>query len=78
MINRSGEELITTQLFQSVDMTRVGFGRMGTPGQIDQLWQHFEENGEMEAIAPEQEHDNPPLISPAGRVPASVENWGLI
>ncbi|MCT7985637.1 beta-lactamase family protein [Laspinema sp. A4] len=76
VMNASWEELITTKLFQPLGMTRVGFGPMGTPGQIDQPWQHFEENGEIEAIAPEPEHDNPPLISPAGRVHASLEDWG--
>lgn len=76
VMNASWEELITTKLFQPLGMTRVGFGPMGTPGEIDQPWQHFEENGEIEAIAPEPKHDNPPLISPAGRVHASVEDWG--
>ncbi|HEY9837457.1 MAG TPA: hypothetical protein V6D27_11225 [Vampirovibrionales bacterium] len=32
----------------AVGETRGGFGPMGTPGQIDQPGQHFEENGEIE------------------------------
>lgn len=72
----SWEDLIREKLFQPLGMTSAGFGPMGTPGKIDQPWQHIEVNGQIEAIAPEPENDNPPLISPAGRVHCSLEDWG--
>ncbi len=76
VMKASWEDLITEKLFQPLGMTTAGFGPMGTQGQIAQPWQHFEENGQIEAIDPDPDHDNPPLVSPAGRVHASMEDWG--
>ncbi|MCT7957322.1 serine hydrolase domain-containing protein [Laspinema palackyanum] len=75
-LGASWEDLITQQLFQPLGMTTAGFGPMGTPGQIDQPWQHILENGQIEAISPEPENDNPPLLAPAGLVHCSLADWG--
>lgn len=45
---------------------------MGTPGQIDQPWQHMPDG---KPIAPGPNKDNPPVMGPAGRVHCSMTDW---
>ncbi len=70
---RSWEELMREQIFEPLGMTTAGFGGMGTPGQIDQPWGHFE-GGLPACNGPVC--DNPAVIGPAGTVHCSIEDWG--
>jgi hypothetical protein len=48
---------------------------MGTPGRIDQPWQHRLSGKEHRPIEPGRYSDNPPVIAPAGTVHCAVEDW---
>ena len=66
------EELLTKRLFEPLGIKSAGFGAMGTPGQIDQPWQHMPDG---KPIAPGPNKDNPPVMGPAGRVHCSMTDW---
>jgi CubicO group peptidase (beta-lactamase class C family) len=66
------EELMADRLFKPLDMTDVGFGSMGTPGKVDQPWQH-QANGT--PVEPGPSSDNPPVMGPAGTVHAPLAEW---
>jgi CubicO group peptidase (beta-lactamase class C family) len=71
---KSWEELLAEHLTKPLKMTTVGFGPMGTKGKIDQPYQHDEKG---EPVAPDEpDADNPPVLSPAGRVHCSLGDWG--
>jgi CubicO group peptidase (beta-lactamase class C family) len=74
-MNASWEDLMTRMLFKPLGMTSAGFGAMGTPGKIDQPWQHTLEGTNHHAIAPGPRSDNPPVIGPAGTVHCSLGDW---
>ena len=67
---RDYESLITEKLFKPLHMDTAGFGFPGTAGKIDQPWGHVER---LWKTIPVQE-DNPPAISPAGRVHCSLDD----
>jgi CubicO group peptidase (beta-lactamase class C family) len=71
------EELMQKRVFQPLGMQSCGFGSMGTPGQVDQPWQHrlVLDEGHR-AIAPGPLADNPPVIGPGGTVHCSIVDWG--
>jgi CubicO group peptidase (beta-lactamase class C family) len=70
------EELMTTQIFAPLDMDTCGFGSMGTPGKIDEPWQHtLGLFGQHQPIEPGQFSDNPDVIAPAGLVHCSIGDW---
>ncbi len=48
---------------------------MGTPGQIDAPWQHRKDGDKIVPINPGPLSDNPPFITPAGRVHCSMADW---
>jgi CubicO group peptidase (beta-lactamase class C family) len=62
------EQLITERLFKPLHMDSAGFGPPGAKGKVDQPWGHARE---ALSIVPVQQ-DNPPSISPAGRVHCSL------
>lgn len=68
------EILIHERLFRPLGLT-AGFGPVGTPGKTDQPWPHgangkpLPTNGVLS--------DNPPSMSPAGRVHGSLANYAL-
>jgi CubicO group peptidase (beta-lactamase class C family) len=64
------ETLITERLFKPLHMDSAGFGPPGTPGAVDQPWGHTRN---LLGTVPLQ-HDNPPAISPAGRVHCSLDD----
>jgi CubicO group peptidase (beta-lactamase class C family) len=64
------EELITERLFKPLHMDSAGFGPPGTVGKVDQPWGHV---SKLLMTLPLQE-DNPPAISPAGRVHCSLDD----
>src|SRR5579871_4995865 len=73
--NVAWEELITQRLFRPRGMTTTGFGAMGTPGKLDQPWQHRMDNGVRVSIGPGPFSDNPEVIGPAGTVHCSIGDW---
>jgi CubicO group peptidase (beta-lactamase class C family) len=66
------EELITKRLFEPLGMKSAGFGPMGTPGKVDQPWQH---RADGKPVEPAPRRDNPPVMGPAGRVHCSLPDW---
>jgi CubicO group peptidase (beta-lactamase class C family) len=55
-------------------LNSAGFGGTGTPGQIDQPWPHTRDGQPTADNGPGM--DNPPVMGPAGRVHASIQDWG--
>lgn len=64
------EALITRRLFQPLGMDSAGFGTPGAPGKVDQPWGHSRRSG----VTTASQEDNPPAISPAGRVHCSLDD----
>jgi len=48
---------------------------MGTPGKIDALWAHRKEGDKIIPIKPGPRADNPPFLTPGGRVHCSMADW---
>jgi CubicO group peptidase (beta-lactamase class C family) len=69
------ESLMRTMLFKPLGMETAGFGAMGTPGRIDQPWQHRMIDDKLKAIEPGRLSDNPPVLGPAGTVHCSIRDW---
>jgi CubicO group peptidase (beta-lactamase class C family) len=67
---RPWETLITEKLFKPLHMDSAGFGPPGTPGQVDQPWGHVRRF----LVRVPSQKDNPPAISPAGRVHCSLDD----
>ena len=67
---RDYESLITEKLFKPLHMDTAGFGPPGTVGKVDQPWGHVVR---LWSTIPVQ-LDNPPAISPAGRVHCSLDD----
>jgi CubicO group peptidase (beta-lactamase class C family) len=64
------ETLIAERLFKPLHMDSAGFGPPGTEGAVDQPWGHTRTLGFVRA----SQTDNPPAISPAGRVHCSLDD----
>lgn len=69
------ETLMRTMLFEPLGMTTAGFGAMGTPGKIDQPWQHLIIGNQLSAVEPGRFSDNPPVLGPGGTVHCSIRDW---
>jgi CubicO group peptidase (beta-lactamase class C family) len=69
------ESLLRRLLFEPLKMTTAGFGAMGTPGHIDAPWQHRKLGPLLLPVNPGPLSDNPPFITPAGRVHCSITDW---
>ena len=69
------ESLMRTMLFKPLGMRTAGFGAMGTPGRIDQPWQHRMNDEKLKAIEPGRLSDNPPVLGPGGTVHCSIRDW---
>lgn len=69
------EDLMRDKLFRPLGMDTCGFGAMGTPGKIDQPWQHKVILMFHQSIEPGPRADNPPVIAPAGTVHCSIDDW---
>jgi CubicO group peptidase (beta-lactamase class C family) len=68
------EDAITAEVFQPLGMRSVGFGGLGTPGQLDQPWGHSRRGHPVDTNGPDV--DNPPVLGPAGRVHCTLQDWG--
>jgi CubicO group peptidase (beta-lactamase class C family) len=64
------ESLMTEKLFKPLHMDSAGFGPPGTPDKTDQPWGHVQK---LLMTIPIQS-DNPPAITPAGRVHCSLDD----
>ena len=69
------ETLLRRLLFEPLNMKSAGFGPMGTMGQVDAPWQHRKQGDKLIPIGPGPLSDNPPFITPAGRVHCSIQDW---
>jgi len=69
------ESLMRTMLFEPLGMSTAGFGAMGTPGRIDEPWQHMIKDDELVAVEPGRLSDNPPVLGPSGAVHCSIRDW---
>jgi CubicO group peptidase (beta-lactamase class C family) len=74
-MNTPWETLMKEMLFKPLGMKTTGFGAMGTPGKIDQPWQHRIEDGKLIAVEPGRLSDNPPVWGPGGTVHCSMRDW---
>jgi CubicO group peptidase (beta-lactamase class C family) len=68
----SYEDLLKKAIFDPLGMKEVGFGPPGTPGKIDQPLPH---NAAGKPLEPTLLADNAPVMSPAGRLHASLAEW---
>jgi CubicO group peptidase (beta-lactamase class C family) len=72
------EKLVVEKLLAPLGVTTVGFGAAGTPGKVDQPWPHrVNAAGRRVPIPPGPGADNPPVLSPAGRMHMSMPDWAL-
>ena len=67
---RDYETLITEKLFKPLHMETAGFGPPGTVGKVDQPWGHVKNL----IMTVSTQRDNPPVLSPAGRVHCSLDD----
>ncbi len=67
------EDLMKNMIFEPLGMTGVGFGGVGTPGQIDQPWPHLANGKPAAGNGPAV--DNPPVMGPAGTVHCRISDW---
>lgn len=68
------EDAVRERIFRPLGMTSAGFGGLGTPGQLDQPWPHGAKGKPQRENGPAM--DNPPVMSPAGRVHCTLQDWG--
>ena len=64
------ETLLTEKLFKPLHMDSAGFGAPGTADKVDQPWGHSRKL----IITLPLQSDNPPAITPAGRVHCSLDD----
>lgn len=69
---KSYQQLIHDRLFKPLHMDSAGFGMPTRQGKIDQPYGHILRNGIPFPIPPGPDDDNPPAITPAGRVHLSI------
>jgi CubicO group peptidase (beta-lactamase class C family) len=67
------EDLMQQHLFGPLQMDSCGWGPPGTPGRTDQPRGHRENGKSVEPNAGGS--DNPPAITPAGRLHCTLEDW---
>jgi CubicO group peptidase (beta-lactamase class C family) len=75
VLNDSWEDVMRRRIFEPLDMQTAGFGAMGTPGNIDQPWQHKLMWKWHWAIKPGPRAGNPQVIAPAGGAHCSIVDW---
>ena len=70
------EELLARELFAPLGLASAGFGAPGTPGAVDAPFGHVFRGGALVPCELGPGDDNPAAITPAGRVHASLRDWG--
>lgn len=75
-LGQAWEDICQKRLFGPLGMTTAGWGGMGTPGKVDQPWQHLvDAQLKHNPIGPGPLCDNPVCMSPAGLAHCSLEDW---
>jgi CubicO group peptidase (beta-lactamase class C family) len=69
------EAVLQRLLFEPLGIKSAGFGAMGAAGKIEAPWQHRKNGDKIVPIEPGPLSDNPPFITPAGRVHCSIGDW---
>lgn len=69
---KSYAEIARERLFDPLDLESAGFGAAAGIGKIDQPYGHLKRLGFITAVKPGPDADNPPAITPAGRVHLSI------
>lgn len=74
----SYEDLMRERIFEPLGMTTAGFGPPGGPGEVVEPLGHSRQDEwmPMEFSAAGIAADNPPVFNSAGRVHASIVDWG--
>ncbi len=72
---RPFEVLMEEKLFEPLGMVSAGFGAPASRGKVDQPYGHVFSDGAPKPIDPLPAGDNPPAISPAGRVHGTVTDF---
>jgi CubicO group peptidase (beta-lactamase class C family) len=70
---KSFERAVADEIFDPLQMKSAGFGGIGTPGQIDQPWQH--DNKGVPAPLNGPIADDPPIFAP---IHASIQDWAAL
>jgi CubicO group peptidase (beta-lactamase class C family) len=66
------EELLLKMVLRPLGITTAGFGAMANGNQLNQPWQHKVMGNQLLAIGGGPMGDNPPALSPAGRIHMSI------
>lgn len=69
---QSYAKLADERLFRPLGIKSAGFGAAASPGKIDQPYGHLKRLGVIISVPPGPDADNPPAITPAGRVHLSI------
>lgn len=77
VLNMPWEDIVRREIFKPLGMSSAGFGPMGTPGRIDEPWQHRMQGERLVPVEPGPFSDNPPALGPAGTVHCSVGDWAI-
>ncbi|MEO1585171.1 MAG: serine hydrolase domain-containing protein [Planctomycetota bacterium] len=77
------ESLAEARLFEPLGMSSAGFGPPGTPGEVDHPLGHTGQDGRTPVALNADDLaldnlalDNPPIFNSAGRVHATITDWG--
>ena len=73
LTGKSWEQAMRDEVFGPLGMANVGFGGSGTPGRVDQPWAHGPDGKPVSTNGAAM--DNPPVLSPAGRVHCTIQDW---
>jgi len=72
---QSYEKLLTTMLFEPLEMESAGFRAPARNGRVNQPYGHLLKAGKAIPVDPEPQGDNPAGIAPAGAVHCSVRDF---
>jgi CubicO group peptidase (beta-lactamase class C family) len=70
---KTWEETMRERIFNPLGMSSAGFGGIGRVGIEDQPWPHLTNGTPVPLNGPSV--DNPPVMGPAGRAHATLEDW---
>jgi CubicO group peptidase (beta-lactamase class C family) len=68
-------DLMQQYVFGPLGMSSVGYGPTNTEGKIDQPWAHSMNGSKHVPMDADPTGDNPPVLTPAGRVHLSLADW---
>jgi len=74
-MNVAYEALMRLYIFEPLKMASAGFGPPGRAPEVDQPWPHRSRPTGLVPVEPGDLSDNPPAVSPGGRVHCSIGDW---